>query len=482
MRNERRIITNTAALLSSEGLGQLANLLLVVTLARHYGAATLGVYSLSMSVGAVAGLGVSLGIEGLLIRQLSQAQARPKDIFGVLLPVQCLLVPLAWLLAVIFSLSFIHDRGSLSLIISATGYQLLSTLGSLLLIPLQAREQMLQVAACEFAHRLVALLLGALAIVLGASASVFAWAFPLSAAALIGLATWQFMRHFGAPLWQWSPRRAWRLYREAMPFFGSTALSVLYSRASTLLLGTMTGRLELGLYAAADRLMVPLLLGPLVFNSTVYPALARLAPGSTQAARDLCARCIRLLLLATIPSALLGMLFAPLALQLCFGAGYAAAAGALRWLIWTLVLRGVQYLLGSLLAALGLQLAVARARAVGILLFAVLAPIMIHVGGFVGAAIALPICDAVQLGLYIYALHTVQAVPPMRQAVLAPACAAAVALLINGLLPAASPLWRAATLVAVLSAGMYIFGAVRVYDLRFLRSLLRRPAEVTAQD
>ena len=477
MRNERRILTNTVILLGSEVIGQLANLVLIVTLARHYGAATLGEYSLSMAVGAVAALGVTLGLDGLMVRELSQHPERARTMLGTLLPAQALIVPVAWLGAIAVSYGLIRDTSAIPMIVCVTGYQMLSTVATLFIWPIQAGERMLEVAVVETTHRLVALLLGGVAVLAGMSASVFALAFPISAIVFIILASRQFSRN-GAPLYRWAPAAVRDLYRQGLPFFSTSALGELYSRSATLLLGIMVGRQAVGLYTAADRLMVPLLLAPAVFNAAVYPVLSRLARESVQAAREMSARCIRLLLLGTIPLSLLAALLAPVAIALLFGDRYVGAADALRWLVWSLPLRGTQKLLGSQLAALGQQGRVASARAIGVLQFFLLAPLLIHFFGYVGVAMALPLCDATQVLLYLRALRSIDAAPALRQAVLAPLGAASLTIPVYLLLQS-SPLWvLLAAIAPVLMLGLYLSGSIKAHDIRYLKGLLRREPAV----
>src|ERR1700722_749404 len=85
MHNERRILLNTTVLSAFEGLGQLANLALIASFARAFGAGVMGNYSVGMSVGAVAAVFVSLGIQGLLVRDISRDPACARDRIGVLL-------------------------------------------------------------------------------------------------------------------------------------------------------------------------------------------------------------------------------------------------------------------------------------------------------------------------------------------------------------------------------------------------------------
>lgn len=471
MGNERRILLNTAALSASEGLGQLANLLLIVRFARHFGAGVLGYYSVGMSIGAVAAVLVGLGVEGLLVRDISQDRACGADRVGLLFPVQLLLTPLAWAAASIVSMILIGQSAALLVVIAASGYQVLLPLGSLLLAPLRAREQMLVSASCSLAHRLLSLLLGLLALRLGASAGVVALAFVVGGLSLIGIAWTQTTRYCGRPRLRWSPGEAWLLYRRAAPFFGMTALSVIYTRGTVIVLGALSVSQQVGLYTVADRLMIPLSLGPAMFNSAIYPALSRVTRESIDAARELCGRCLRLMLVVTVPLAALAAIFAADITGLFFGKAYIAAAPALQVLAWTLPVRGAQSLLGSQLAAIHEQATVARARFTGLCVFAVLSPLLIITRGYVGAAWALLVCDSVQLMLYLRALRRLHAAPVVSAPLLALPAAAALTGAASLLLPGLALAWRLPAMVLTMAVGLCLFGAVRLHDLRFLRSV-----------
>lgn len=474
MRNERRILLNTLALSISEGLGQLANLVLIVRFARHFGAAVLGHYSIAMSVGAVASVLVSLGVEGLLVRDISQNPACSPERLGVLLPLQLVLAPLAWLAAMGISMALIRDPHALVLVMAVIGYQVLLPLGSLLLTPLQAREQMLVSGGCSLSHRLLIMVLGLLALHLGASAGTVALSFVAGGLTLIALAWVQSVRHCGRPQLRWSIPDALQLYRRGAPFFGLTALAVIYSRGTTILLGALSTSQTVGLYAVADRLMIPLSFGPVMFNSAVYPALSRVTRESLVAARELCARCLRLLLVVTVPLAALGTLMAADVVRLFFGAAYIGAAPALQVLAWTLPVRGAQYLLGSQLAALHEQGTVAGARLAGLCAFAVLAPLLILTRGYVGAAWALLLCDCAQLTLYAWALRRLGAAPRMTAALVALVAAAAVTGAASLLLADLTLALRLPVIALVMAAGLWAFGAVKLHDLRFLHAVLFR--------
>jgi O-antigen/teichoic acid export membrane protein len=333
---------------------------------------------------------------------------------------------------------------------------------------------MLVSASCSLLHRVVTLVAGLTALWLGASAGTVALAFIVGGLSLIALAWIQMSRRCGQPLLRLSMPEALRLYRLSVPFFSVAALSAIYARGVMIMLGALGSSQAVGTYAVADRLMVPLGLGPNMFNSAVYPALARVAHRSLAEAGALFARCLRLLLVAAIPIAALTMIFAADIVGGFFGAAYLGAVPVVQVLAWTLPIRGAQTLLGSQLAAIDQRSTEARARArlAGLCLFLVLSPLLIHARGIVGAAWAVLICDAVQTGLYWGLLRRARAVPALASSFLAPAAAAAVTLAASALLPDWGLKLHLAAVVLVLSAAMWGLGAIKLHDLRFLRAML----------
>jgi O-antigen/teichoic acid export membrane protein len=472
MRNERRILLNTAVLSGAEGLGQLANFVLIASFARAFGAAALGHYSIGMAVGAFGALCVSLGTPALLIREISRDPACAPKILGLLLPVQLLLAPIAWLAACVVSILLIGDWSALRLVMAVCGYQILLRLAGLLLTPLQARELMLLSSSGDLAHRFLALLLALTAIWLGADAGTVALALVAGAATLLVYAWVQDARHFGRPALHFAPAQALQLFRRAAPFFGISALAVIYARGATLVLSALASTQVVGLYAVADRFMVAPGLAPAMFNSAVYPALARVAVSSLEEARALCARCLRLLLVGAIPLAALITIFSPDIVRLFFGRQYLGAAEALQVLAWTLPIRGAQSLLGSQLSVMDQQGALARARMISLCAFLVASPPLILGLHLVGAAWAVLLCDAVQLALYWRLLHRAHAAPALSTAFLAPAGAAAVMSAASLLLTPLSLGLRLTLVAAAMAAGMWGFGAVTLGDLRFLRVVI----------
>ncbi len=472
MHNERRILVNTAMLGSGEIAGQLANFILVVSFARAFGSGALGHYSISMAAGAIGGLFVSMGTHGLLIREISRNPAASRDFLGTLLPAQLVLAAVAWLTACGVSLLLIGDTHAAVVVMATCGYQILCCLAALLLVPFQATEQMLVSITGWGGHRLLTMTLGLAAIGLGAGAGTVTLALVIGALALIVFAWTQESRRFGRPTLRFAPKEALKLFRVASPFFGLAALGVLYARGGMIILSALATPHAVGLYAVADRFMVAGGLAPTMFNTAVYPALSRVAHTSLADAKALAVRCLRLMLVGTIPLATILTIFSIDIVRLVFGPQYRDSSHVLQVLAWTLPIRGAQWLLGSHLAAMDQQVALARARLAGLCAFAVLTPLMILGLGFVGVAWAVLGCDGLQLALYWTLLRRTDSAPSCTIALLAPALASAATLLASVALSGFPLSLRLPGVCLVMAVGLWVSGAIRLHDLGFLRIVM----------
>jgi O-antigen/teichoic acid export membrane protein len=472
MHNERRILVNTTMLGAGEIAGQLANFILVVSFARSFGSGVLGHYSISMAVGAIAALFVSIGTHGLLIREISRNPASSRDFLGTLMPAQLVLAAVAWLAACGVSVLLIGDWHAAAVVMATCGYQILCCLAALLLIPFQATERMLVSVIGLGGHRLLAMTLGLAAIWLGAGAGTVTLALVIGGLALIAFAWIQGSRSFGRPALRFAPREALQLFRVASPFFGLAALGVLYARGGMIILSALATPYAVGLYAVADRFMVAGGLAPTMFNTAVYPALSRVAHTSLADAKALAVRCLRLMLVGTIPLSTMLTIFSIDVVRLVFGPQYQDSSRVLQVLAWTLPIRGAQWLLGSQLVAMDQQSALARARLAGLCTFLALTPLMILGLGYVGVAWAVLSCDGLQLALYWTLLRRTDAAPSCTIALLAPALASAVTLLASAALSDLTLPLRLLSVSLVMAVGLWVSGAIRLHDLGFLRNVM----------
>lgn len=473
MQNEGRVLRNAALLAAGEMAGQVANLGFVILFARVYGPAAMGHYSFGMAFGAVAALGVSLGTSTWLVRELARQPGETARRIGALAPWQTLS---ALLIALVVAL--LWWKAGAGVMLAAVGYQLLYQLGSLYYAAFRASERMGHAVAGDIGHRLLLLLAAALLIALGAAPEVTSMALLLAAAARALTGRLLVRRRYGAlpaaPL-----RDAMTMVRAASAFLGTLLLAVLYQRAAPLLLGAMRDADEVGLYAAADRIVIVAGLVAAMYGSAALPAASRMAAQDAAQARALAARLLHLLLLLVLPAGAALAVFAEDIVRLVFGVAFAPAAPVLTVLALAVPLHALENFLGAQLGAAGMQHLLLRTRLFALAAFAAMGPLFILAMDARGPALAVVLASLLQLAGAAWYLSRRWPLPLSPLNLLVPlgaAIGAAVVALLLVSTRAESPplLQRILAFTGTLAVLLALPGGVSREDIRLVIRKLRR--------
>jgi len=473
---ERRVFLNTAILGFGEVVGQLANFAFVVLLTRRFGVEVLGWYAFAMALGAILAPFVSLGGVAYVTRELARDSTQAGSFFKVLRPLQFASGLAVWLVMATTALLLGVDPREMWIIVMIGAYHVLMRMTALYLAPAAARQRMYSVAVVGGGHRVLVLILASLAMLKGLDAPLVVLAMPVAA----GLAF--LMARTSARLFTRDQPEASvgvsrsTLVRASLPFLGGALIAVVYQRGGLLLLTFMEGEVATGLYAAADRLFLPIAMITGTFATAVFPAFARLVsePGQMQV---LARRSVRLLLTATIPLAALLAFFATEVTTLVFGAGLAGAAPVILVLAPLPVLRTLSMLWLAQCTALGRERRAVAARSKALVLFFLLALILINYLGAIGLAIAKVLGEC----YLVWALGRLLADPSQKvaawRAVRVPLVAGAVAALcllgMGGWAPGLPLLIRLAVVAGVMILVTMVLGGIRSHDLRFIATILR---------
>jgi len=175
----------------------------------------------------------------------------------------------------------------------------------------------------------------------------------------------------------------------SLPLFGLGMLGLIITFADTLMLGSLKGSADVGLYSAA-RPLAELVFAPLNVMALIYtPVVSGLyAQGSIPEMRRVFSVLTKWLVSATLPLFLILFLFPETVLSFLFGASYASAATALRIL-------SIGFMVSNFLALGGTTLVVMGE--IRFLMWVALANVLLNIGlnialipplGIEGAAIA----------------------------------------------------------------------------------------------
>lgn len=190
------------------------------------------------------------------------------------------------------------------------------------------------------------------------------------------------------PVIEWRFDRSFlrRLLKQAPVFFGTVLASNLFWRLDIIMLSRLRSPEEVGLYAAALRIIVLCQEVPKSILLNLLPPLASLFPESMTAFRILIERTAKYLLIYAFPVALGALVLAPDIVVMIFGPAFLPSTSTLSILAVSLLPFGLMKLFGSILVATHYQWVDFATICLGVVLNLVLNAVFIPTYGAVGAA------------------------------------------------------------------------------------------------
>lgn len=311
MNKVRRVVSNTIISLFGQLVTWTSTLLLTIAFGRFLGDVKFGELYFAITFVSLVGIPVEQGFNQQLTRDVAEDTDKAqtylwntviiKVMLWVLLYIAILL--LAWVLG--YSL---EQRS----IVAICGITLLSgsivnTFASLH----YAHERTLYPAIGMVLEKGLSASIGF--ILLRNGASVQTMAFVLLGGSLID-GVWVGFWFFRLAGWHVSISRtvARKLLRGSIPFAVYGILAVIYYRIDTVLLSLMTSAAVVGWYGAGYRLFDTLFFLPsIIVNTVMYPVFSKLSSTSPAAMKVAVEKCMNLLLITSVPIALLFALAAP---------------------------------------------------------------------------------------------------------------------------------------------------------------------------
>jgi len=454
-----------------------------VLVIRKLGADAFGQYAAVGAFGAIFIFVADLGLSPYLVRQFARWRSEPnghelaQHLYGVVVALRLLLSCLAAVLIILAA--WLTQRPAVmigAIALNAITLILYGVQGTSE-AALAGFERFDYTAAAKIANQLVFLLCGGLALWLG-----FGY-YGLIIANLLGvvLLTYVCVRgvralHLVRPpglsvdLWP-------TLLRASLPFgLIGFALGLSY-KFDSVLLDIFRSDAETGWYNAAYNLVFSVAVLSNVFNTALYPSLAREARTAPEKLPVVVERGLRYLMLLALPIAVGASILASQLVAFLFKSGYEPAAPILQIIIWTVPLMFTSELLGYVVLIIDQERRAARSVLVSTGLNVGLNLLLVPRFGFYAAAVMTVITEAVLVAQHAWTLRDLMRQMNWLATVVRPLAAAVLMGIVTLLLRAQAPL----LVNIVLSAGTYGLGLVGLGvvgrdELNFFRGL-RSPSK-----
>jgi len=463
---------NAASLGIGAIVGQIANFGFVILVARGFGREVFAQYTLSMAVGGLACLLVSFGSISLLTRSSAQDPTRGAEMLRSVLPVQIMIGIGLWITISGLALVYSHSTENLIIFVCVVAHHIIIRITGVLLTQLHGRERLDIVALVRVGRRIGTLAAGvALALTTG-SAIAGVSAMPIASFLFLIYSGFKVRSLAGPFAWKWDPRGAWKVAKQALPFFLIVVVTAACDRLGPLMLSVIQDTDSLATYASGERIITVAAIFYSMLTAASMPATARLALTDSEGHQKLASRVARLVLLGVVPAAALLFLFSTDIIVLLFGNEFATSAPVLKVVSWVLVVRGLNSVQAMVAVSCGRQRDVLIGRCGGLIVLVVLGAPLIWVAGPIGLAYTVL---GVEIG-YAAVIHRLLAragrsILPIKS-FWAIAATCAITLVVGLISTNLDLVYRLALSCGCIASGLWIFGAVRQHDIQYLCSIL----------
>lgn len=400
MRPIERIARNTFSLFLSNVFVLALSFIYTMYVARYLGVEGYGVISFALAFTGIFGIFTDIGLSQLAVRDIARDKGSANKYLVNITAMKLILVAVTMvLIAITVNLMGYNstDIKVVYIIALSIGAAAFTTLISSIF---QAYER-LDYTSISNAINSLALLSGAIFNIYRGS-DIIGFAFVYLFANLITLIynVAILMIKFFRPEFRidrsfWMP-----ILREALPFGLTGFFITIYYWTDSVMLSYMKGDEVVGLYNAAYRLMIILLVVPQVLNITIFPAMSQLYMNSRDMLKFTLQRSFKYLAMIGFPIGIGTTVLADEIILLIFGAGYEKAAMALRILVWSSACIFLSSSFSSLLRSSDRQTALTKITAFCAAENVILNLAVIPIYSYVGASVTTVITEFTVLALF----------------------------------------------------------------------------------
>jgi len=386
-----RIISNVAALLTSDVLNRLTTFLLYAIVGRHLDARSFGQLSLALALFYTFQVLAALGLPMPLTREIAKDRTHTGPYFmsASFLALLGGLASLAGLWIFVRVMNYAADTTTVVLLL---GLGLIPVaLSSVCEAVFRAWERMHLIACANVPVNLGKIVAAYIFLKNGCTLNEVALLLLASTSAILLIEWTLLLWCIVKPRIQLDLSLAWSLARKSFTFLSIDGVIAVWGSISVMILSVLANEKDVGLFNAAGQLLVPLMLLTQSVMIGVFPLLCRQYQLSDDQAelRRTAHRLIEVLLVVILPGSVALFFLADPLMVLAYGNPEFAAGGLLlRIMVATVALRALSGVLGNALMAGERERITLRIVIVDLVASIILGVLLVWHYGVVGAAVA----------------------------------------------------------------------------------------------
>ncbi len=349
------IAKNTLWLLGGQFVGRLVRAGLVIYAARVLGPASWGAFSYALSFSAFLAIFSDSGINALITKEASREPELRKKYFatGFFIKLVILLLVIGGVLFASPYLSRIPEAVSLiPIIVFVFAFDSLRDLGSSFA---RALEKMEIESVVNILTNFFIVALGFIFLLTNLSSRSLAIAYALGSGLGMAVILIYLKDYFGNIFGNFTKNLVKPILTKTWVFGLVGIMGATMINTDIIMLGWLRNAAEVGFYSAAQKPIQLLYVLPAFLASSVFPALARFGKSDKEKFKKLFRQFVKITLLAALPLALGGLVFARPIIEILYGKEYLTSVKTLQILSPTLLFVFPAMIIGNALFALDKQ-------------------------------------------------------------------------------------------------------------------------------
>ncbi|MHA2336500.1 MAG: flippase [Candidatus Hodarchaeales archaeon] len=406
MNTSKAIAKNTGAILLGDGVTLSLDFIVGVSLARYLGVAGYGVYSFVIGYLFFFRVLITLGINKILIREISRDNTLTAKTIGNMLITRTILSLFAIFLSilVINLLKYPNDTKILVYIISFT---LLFRAAELTITSAFSASLKMKYYVIGRITGKILLVILVLTIILFKGTLAYVFISLLISSFLSFSMTLIFYKRFFPLKLNLDFLHSKKILKESIIIVPAIFFQAIYFRTDIILLSLMKTTTEVGYYSAAFKLIEILNVFPMALMTSMFPLFSKYFFDSKDLFEKSFEQSLRLMLLLGLPIAVGTTIFSENIISIIFGNIFLPSSGALSILIWAELFIFINIVFVNLLISMRRHSVMVFVAGVMALSNVILNYILIPNYSYYGASFATVFTQAVGAAIYFYLIKSI---------------------------------------------------------------------------
>lgn len=381
------IVKNTFWLGVSNVFGRVFRAIIIIYGARVLGAEGWGIFSYALSTAGILSLFMDFGINSILLKELSRQDEETKKRFlGTAFILKIILIILGILIIVLAGPYFIKIKQAQSLLPFIALILAFDILRDFTFAISRSRQQMEREAFLYILTNISILFFGFIFLKINPSVKYFALAYVLGTSLGSFVSLWTFRENFIGITSYFSKNLIKKITFAAWPFALSGMFAMFLTNTDIYLIGWFLDAKNVGIYAAALRIIQLLYVLPSIITLSLFPVFSKLAYKDNQKFRLALESGLKILSLIAFPLTVGGIILAKPIMLFIFGNQYALGAPSFAILSLTIAIDFYTSILANAIFAYDKQKYLSIYTGTGALFNVILDLILIPKFGIVGSA------------------------------------------------------------------------------------------------